>query len=211
MKLHGLLPFALGVTALATATLASAQTVPTARGPYHNPYAFSVGFGLSNFDVDWNKSRMTGFTGWADWGLTFLPYPLKGLSLEAEGRDINYGRPATVPANFRQDTLLFGPRLTFARSRYFQPYIKALEGTGSIDTYIPAHGNVPAVHHEKQIVGAPGAGMQFDIRHHIFARVEFEYQSWPNAFGVGIQPEGFSAGVTYNFNSPGRGGAPWRR
>ncbi|HUB50517.1 MAG TPA: outer membrane beta-barrel protein [Terracidiphilus sp.] len=199
MKMYRLLSFALVAISLAAATRASAQTRPAASGPYQNLYPLTIGGGISNFNVDWDKSRMQGVTAWAEWRFTFLPKPVNGLGLEVEGRDINYGRPATVPANFRQDTLLFGPMFTFAQVRYFQPYLKALEGFGSLDTYVPAHGKVAAVHHETQVVGAPGLGVQFNMRRHIFGRVEYEYQAWPNALGNGIQPQGFTAGMTYEF------------
>ena len=199
MKLHRSLFFALVATGFAAVNFATAQTAPSALGPYHDPYPITLGGGLSNFNVDWDKSRMQGITLWAEWRFTFLPAAMAGLGLEAEGRNIDYNRPVTVPANFRERTLLFGPMYTMGQFRHVQPYFKVLEGMGNIDTYAPAHGKVPATTHDSQVVGAPGLGLKLRLTSHIWARIEYEYQAWPNAFGKTLDPQGFTVGAGYEF------------
>jgi hypothetical protein len=61
-----------------------------------------VGVGFSNYDSDWS-GRINGVALWIDWNLDRGPSFLRGFGIEAEGRDLNYGRTGVDP-NLRQDT-----------------------------------------------------------------------------------------------------------
>ena len=59
-----------------------------------------VGAGFSDYSIDWGPGqRMEGISAWADWFPGRLPTALRGLGIEAEGRDIDFGRPAGNPQN----------------------------------------------------------------------------------------------------------------
>lgn len=92
-----------------------------------------VGAGFSDFSIDWGPGkRMEGISAWADWYPNRLPAVLNGLGIEAEGRDIDFGRPAGI-SRMRQDTGLGGLIYTWNHYRNFRPYVKYLAGVGSID------------------------------------------------------------------------------
>lgn len=91
MKLSRVVRVVVAVAFVAAFKPAFSQTAPEA---YQGTLPFTIGAGASNIDVDWDKSRMYGITVWAQWHPGMLPSALYGLGLEAEGRDVNYGRPA---------------------------------------------------------------------------------------------------------------------
>jgi Outer membrane protein beta-barrel domain len=184
-------------TALFTAiSPAYSQTDPAA---YMGQLPFTLGTGASNFDVDWGQSRMYGITAWAQWRPGTLPHILDGLGLDIEGRDINYGRPSTLPSNFRMDTLTGGPMYTWHRFRNIQPYGKFLIGLGSIDFT----SSNPYYKHDTRTIYAPGGGVQYRLVRHIWVRGDYEYQMWPQLFGNNktLDPQGFTVGVSYDFRS----------
>jgi hypothetical protein len=171
------------------------QTAPAAYSGRQLP--FSVGAGVSNIDVDWGKSRMYGGTLWIGYYPPHLPRLLSGLSVDAEARDINYGRPAkSVPANFREDTAGGGPMYTWRHFQNFQIYGKGLIEFGSIDFTI-AH--IPNYTHETRTVYAPGGGILAHAYKHVWVRADYEYQFWPVLLGKTSNPQGFTVGAVYDF------------
>ena len=85
------------------------QVVPAAEA---GGLPIVAGAGVSGFNIDWGHDAfgrtryMEGATLWIDWNLTRLPGPslLRGLGVELEGRDINYGLPASLSNTELQDT-----------------------------------------------------------------------------------------------------------
>jgi hypothetical protein len=173
---------------------AFSQTAPAAYDGRRLP--FSVGAGVSSMDVDWGHDRMYGGTLWIDWYPPHLPRLLDGLSVDVEGRDVNYGRPSDVPSNFRQDTGAGGPMYTWRRFRNLQIYGKGLVGFGSLDFKLVA---VPGYTHETRTVYAPGGGILAHAYKHVWVRADYEYQFWPDLFGQTDNPQGITLGAVYDF------------
>ena len=184
----------LALASFAAVNPALSQTVPHA---YQGQLPFTIGGGASNFNVDWNKSRMYGITAWVQWRPGMLPRLMNGLGIDIEGRDINYGRHSTVPSNFRQDTITSGPIYTWHHFRNFQPYGKFLAGIGSIDFRL----NYPYYTHDTFTVYAPGGGIQYRLLPHLWVRADYEYQKWPGFLQKTIDPQGFTLGASYDFRS----------
>jgi opacity protein-like surface antigen len=164
-----------------------------------------VGVGVSDFDLDWGLGRrMFGITAWADWQLEHLPGPLRNLSIEAEGHDINYGRPTELPT-MRQDTGLGGLVYTSHRYRNLRPYAKMMGGIGSIDfpplSPQPPPPPVDTYMHDTFAVFAPGGGLEYRFWRQFWVRGEYEYQFWHKPFGTNtdLTPQGFTIGATYHF------------
>jgi opacity protein-like surface antigen len=176
------------------AAVSPAQTVPAAQ---QGQLPFTIGVGASNLNVDWNKSRMYGITAWVQWRPAILPRLMDGFGFDIEGRDINYGRPSTLPSNFRQDTFGGGPMYTWHHFRNFQPYGKALFGIGSIDFIV----DNPYYKHDKFTLYAPGGGFQYRLVSHLWVRADYEYQAWPGLFQKTLDPQGFTLGASYDFGS----------
>jgi hypothetical protein len=194
MRSNPFLPLFLAVLFIASPGLARSQVQPSA---FRNTLPFSIGVGASNFDVDWDNSRMYAATLWADWHPARIPSMLRGLGVEIEAHDLNYGRPATVPSNFRQDTALGGAIYTLPRYRNFRPYGKALFGYGSFDFQTTN----PRYSHDTRDLSELGGG--FDVRawHHVFVRADYGYQVWQPLFSNTRRPDpqGVSLGVLYDF------------
>jgi len=73
---------------------ALAQTVPAAK---EERIPFAIGAGVSGFNPDWGQGRILGETVWIDYTPTRVPSFLRGIGLELEARDLNFGRTLTVP------------------------------------------------------------------------------------------------------------------
>lgn len=173
------------------------QVVPSAHAG--SGQAFTVGVGPSSYDVDWGHGRMLGGTIWADWHPNRVPRLLQGIGLEAEARDISLDHSSSQPSNYRQDTIEGGPIYSWPHYRSFRPYVKFLIGYGNMDFTVKN----PDYTHDSRTVYAPGGG--FDVRAYgpIWARVDYEYQSWPNLLGHTSDPQGFTVGVAYAFGGGG--------
>jgi hypothetical protein len=157
-----------------------------------------AGLGGADFSLDWGPGhRMEGITAWVDiypWG---LPPKIHGLGVEAEGRDINFNRPTGLP-KMRQDTGLVGPIYSFPEFKNFHPYGKYLLGIGSID--FPANPTFPYYTHDTFLVLAPGGGLDYHIKNHIWVRGDYEYQFWHHTWGYhDLNPNGVSFGVSWDF------------
>ncbi|HUB50518.1 MAG TPA: outer membrane beta-barrel protein [Terracidiphilus sp.] len=186
----------IATVAFAAIRPAFSQTLPAAT---EGQLPFTIGTGVSNLNVDWGHNRMYGISIWAQWRPGMLPRLFDGFGLDIEGRDVNYGRPATLPSNFRMDTLAGGPIYTWHHFRNFQPYGKLLIGLGSIDFTGPN----PYYKHDTRTIYAPGGGLQYRLVHHIWVRGDYEYQMWPQLFSDNrtLDPQGFTVGVSYDFRS----------
>ena len=101
---------------------------PPPRAAYRSSLARDSPISVSIGDPakEWKEYRL-GPTGSPP-----VAHGSEGLGIEAEGRDIDFGRPAGIP-RMRQDTGLGGLIYTWNRYRNFRPYIKYLAGVGSLD------------------------------------------------------------------------------
>lgn len=122
--------------------------------------------------------------------------------MDAEVRDIEFGRPNTVSPNFKLVTGSGGPIYTVRRFRNFQPYGKWLFGLGSFDFHV----RDPYYTHDTRTVFAPGGGFLYRLHHHLWVRADYEYQFWPDLFpnknnphGGTLDPQGFTLGFSYDF------------
>ncbi|MGH9600410.1 MAG: outer membrane beta-barrel protein [Terracidiphilus sp.] len=181
---------------LATTLPLSSQTVPAGEEG-HSP--FSVGGGVSNFDVDWGHGRMYGGTLWLDWHPSFVPRILDGIGLEAEARDISIGHSSSQPSNFRLDTGGGGVIYTWRHFRNVRPYAKYLVSLGSFDF----RSRDPYYSHDTRTVTAIGGGVEARVFRNVRVRADYEYQFWPDfdlaPNGSTLDPQGFTLGAMYDF------------
>jgi opacity protein-like surface antigen len=193
MKLFKLFPLVLAAALSSAVAPSLAQTSPSAYGPN---LPFTIGGGLSDLNVDWGKNRMLGYAAWLDWRPGFRSY-LDGLGLEGEGHNTAYDSTGGL-TNFSELTISGGPRYEWQHYRNFRPYGKFLIGYGRLDV---ANFAPPVT---TNIVYSMGAGFEYRALHRIWARAEYEYQAWPNLGGGGkaLDPQGFTAGISYDFRTP---------
>lgn len=120
---------------------------------------------------------------------------------EAEFRWLNWGGPN----GHVESTYLVGPRYRLYRTGRFDLWGKFLIGDGAITTqYYGEPGAAPVGDTFKGSVGtfAPGLSLDYHLTGRVSARVDYEFQRWPN-FAVqpphnhGISPNGLSYGVVY--------------
>lgn len=154
-----------------------------------------VGSGFSNFNTGYfSGNRMNGITVWVDYYPNFLPRVLRGLGIEAEGRDINFSRPSSL-SRMREDTGQFGFIYPWYHYRKIHPYGKFLAGMGSID--FPPHGTYS---HDKFSLYTPGGGAEFKAFGGIWLRADYQYQIWYKTFlPNGLHPNGITIGASYDF------------
>ncbi len=204
---------ALAALLAAAALPAFAQVVPSAEA---GGLPLVAGAGVSGFNIDWGHDAfgvtryMEGATLWIDWNLTRLPGPgfMRGLGIELEGRDIDYGLPASLSnaelhdtgTNMRQDTGLGGAIYTVRRFRKVRPYGKALVGLGSID-FPPLAASPPTYRHDDRTITAFGAGADIHAWRGLWMRADWEYQFWSGLFGRNhdLTPTGITIGAVWDF------------
>ncbi|HEY1986235.1 MAG TPA: hypothetical protein VGG85_12535 [Terracidiphilus sp.] len=193
-RLTSCLPLAIVV---AFVSCCHAQTIYSAR---ERNLPFAIGAGLSDFNVDFgeihgNPKTMEGITLWLDYAPPKLPRALNGFDLEIEGRDINYGRPASLGSSFRQETGVGGLIYSFRRYSVIHPYAKALIGMGSID--FASSGSYRS---DSRVVYAPAGGLELRAFKGIKLRADYEYQFWPHLFGPNaLNPRGITLATEFDF------------
>jgi len=165
-----------------------AQVAPAAK---IGGFPLGVGGGLSDYSIDWGPGRrMLGISAWANYDL------FHGLGIAAEGTTIFADKPAVLAStNLRQDTIKGG---AIYRARPFfgiRPYAEGFIGLGSID--FPDKRN-PLYTHDTFTMYAVGGGAEYKVWKTLYARVDYEYQAWPQVFGAKtLDPNGFTIGATY--------------
>lgn len=172
-----------------------AESTSPAGGERRIPFA--IGAGLSNFDIDWGRAhgkerRMVGVTGWFDWSPPDPKGFLKGISMEIEGRNVNYGHPSSLP-QMHQYTFAGGALYSWRLNRPIHPYAKYLLGMGNT--------NSPSNY--TNLILAPGAGLSCRIYKNVWVRGDYEYQFWPNFYGRphALNPNGFTISTAYDFRT----------
>jgi opacity protein-like surface antigen len=174
--------------AATSALPAIAQVVPSAT---RGGLPLEVGGAYSMYYTDWS-GNISGPTVWVEW--THLPF-IHGLGLEAEGRDLNYGRTGSTPT-LRMDTAEGGAIYRWRHFHRFDPYIKFDGGIGSIDFPDP---KIPYYTHDTRTVYAPGGGGEFRVFRNVWVRGDYEYQMWPDFIrGHTLDPTGFTIGAVYD-------------
>lgn len=201
-KLSKMLSVVLAIACFTFPGMASSQVAPAAHQGALTPgkLPFTIGAGVSNFDADWGHNRIWGPAFWGQWH-PVSGGPLRGLGVDGEVRDLEFGRGSTLPSNFKQVTVAGGPIYIVHGLHNFQPYGKALIGFGSFDFHLSNH---PYYTHDTRNVYIAGGGFQYHLIHHVWLRADYEYQAWPDLF-VGSKtadPQGFTLGLSYDFRAP---------
>jgi hypothetical protein len=129
-----------------------------------------------------------------------------GIGLEAEGRDLNYGRSSASP-NLREDTIEGGVIYAWPHFRNLRPYGKFLAGYGNRD----AEGYNQLRYHDSRTILAAGGGLDYRVYRNVWVRADYEYQHWPDMHfkdlnnvvtPIGpMHPNGFTLGALYRFGS----------
>lgn len=170
------------------------------------PYA--IGAGLSGYNPDYEQGHLLGGTLWIDYFLTGrAPSILRGVGLEVEARDLNYGRSSTEPANLREDVVQGGLIYSWPHFGGFRPYAKFSEGYGNTDYESSALSR----HHDSRTIMSGGGGFEFLVLRNLWLRADYEYQSWPDFFkhpatpeeparpAERLNPQGFTVGAVVHF------------
>jgi opacity protein-like surface antigen len=199
LKPNNGLPLALLFVCAACPALA--QTVEAAN---EAKPPFAIGAGISGFNTpDFGHGHLLGGTLWIDYTPSRVPRILSGIGIEAEARDLNYGRSTYVPANLREDTAGGGVIYSWRHFRNFRPYGKFFLGYGNVDDGVTAsHRN-----HDSRTITSVGGGVELRVFRNVWARADYEYQFWPDFFknttpaGL-LNPQGFTVGAMYHFSRP---------
>jgi opacity protein-like surface antigen len=136
-----------------------------------------------------------------------VPHLLRGIGLEVEARDLNYGRSATQPPDLRDDVASGGVIYSWHRFRSIRPYGKFLMGYGNTD-----EGSLVSTvrWHDSRTVTSMGGGVEYRAWRSVWVRADYEYQTWPDFFkhsnpaipqGL-LNPQGFTVGAMYHFGPP---------
>lgn len=207
MRSMPLLRLTVALLLISAASFLPAQTVPDAKA---NGIPFAIGVGLSGFNPDFSHGHLLGGTLWIDYIPNRVPRILSGFELEAEARDLNYGRSATAPYNLREDIVQGGLIYAWPHWVNIRPYGKFFEGYGNTDYESVLNGR----HHDSRTIFSGGGGVEYRVYRRLWVRGDYEYQSWPNFFKHPatqttparppgrLNPQGFTVGVLYHLTRP---------
>jgi opacity protein-like surface antigen len=203
MRLKLFPPLSLAVLLVFSTNLSHSQTAPAARS--FAPIPITVGVGIADYSPAWNHGRLLGGALWIDYTPEWLPGPLRGLGVEAEGRDLSLNYSVKNGPLYREDVASGGALYTWRHYRRFRPYGKFLVGYGNADW----HGRLPGSRQQQsRTVTTAGGGFEMDAIHRVWVRADYEYQWWPDFFDVdtpgqgSLTPQGFTLGVSYHFGQP---------
>jgi opacity protein-like surface antigen len=195
--------FVLAALFLAAAVQVFPQTAPSAS---QSAWLVNVGGGVSSYDANFfGNYQMEGATIWVDVFPNRGPAFLHGFGLEAEARDISFGRPANQSSNLREDTGGGGAIYSWRHFRNFSPYAKFQWEHGSVDFHL----GVPNYNHDTRDLWAGGAGVDYRLGHNILVRAGYEQQYWQWLFhdpsvsghtGLLLKPSGVTVGAAYSFD-----------
>ena len=130
-----------------------------------------IGGGLSDYSLDYGPGRrMIGVSAWADYSI------FHGVGIEAEGTTIFADRPAVLP-RMRQDTIKGGLIYKTGRTRCWEFALcrRVWLVWASLD--FPSRN--PFYTHDTFTMYAIGGGAEYKIWKTLYARVDYEYQWWP--------------------------------
>jgi opacity protein-like surface antigen len=207
MRLKLYVGLALALLFVGAAYFAHAQTVPAAIGPRaFSPFAIGAGFSGYN-NPDFGHGHILGGTLWIDYTPSQVPHFLRGIGVEAEARDLNYGRTATLPSNLREDVAGAGLIYSWPYFRRFSPYGKFLMGLGNADYMVPTTTGGYKPYNQGRTVTMMGGGLEYRAFKSVWVRGDYEYQYWPDFFkhtnpaipaGL-LNPQGITVGAMYHF------------
>jgi hypothetical protein len=141
--------------------------------------ALWAGAGASGYYIQYGAIKELGISGYVD------ADSIRHFGIEGEGRALEFRQTANVHV----ETYMGGPRYHFNFGR-FQPYAKGLAGIGYFNfPYNYAHGSY--------LVVAPGGGIDYRLNRRWSARVDFEYQYWPQFTYGAMSSGGVTTGVRY--------------
>jgi opacity protein-like surface antigen len=204
----------LGPTLLAALIVCAASSILAQSAPAatQGNLPWAVGLGLSGYNPDDGHGHLLGGTLWIDYTVPHMPHILHGIGLEAEARDLNYGRSSSEPANLREDVALGGVIYSWRRYRNLRPYAKLMAGYGNADQESTETTPVTIWHDSRTIMGG-GGGVEYMAYRSIWLRLDYEYQSWPDfykhpSYGTPpifppagrLNPQGFTVGAMYHFS-----------
>jgi opacity protein-like surface antigen len=179
---------------------AVSQVVPSAS---QGGLPLKIGGGFSDFNNGVGRDRLLGGALWVDCTPTRLPLFLNGFGAEAEARYVTVGQTAPLSEGiFRQGTVGAGPIYTVRRFRKFRPYAKFLINFAGEEMNFPYRG--VTYRRETEVAYALGAGVDYRLYSHLWARGEYEYQLWPNTLNNPswiLDPNGFTAGIAWDLGS----------
>ncbi len=186
-------PHVLAALALSVPCIAMSQVVPSATTS--NSIPLSIGAGVTEFDRSFGNGFSLGDKIWVDFG------DWHGLGIEAEGEQVGVHPAAQDDDGVREEVASGGAIYNRFNFHGIRPNVKFLIGYGNID--YPS--TVPT--HQTRTVYTAGGGISYPLIAGFSARVDYEYQWWPNFWvkpptyttGKYLTPNGFAFGISYKF------------
>ncbi len=207
MRSKSILALALVFLFVSVACRVCGQVVPAAT---KNQLPLAVGVGLSGYDSGWDGTLFGG-TLWVNYIPNWTPNFLRGLGLEVEARDLNYGRSGSEPGEMREDTAQGGAIYSWPHFQKFRPYGKFSEGFGDAEYLVYSYvtDSYSTHYHQTRTIWSAGGGAEYQVSQKVWLRADYEYQVWPHFFyypypptyppKARLSPWGFTVGAMYHF------------
>lgn len=156
-----------------------------------------IGGGIDYWKGDYNHIARFGPAAWATaefW---------HGIGVIAEGHSmIAGGNTADDAAQYKYFEGSGGLVYTYHRWHNIEPFVKAETGFASFSFPHRLNG---AYAHDTRTTWAMGAGFEYKIVRHIWARADYTYDNFPDFYSTvtrqyhSINPNGIAVGATYHF------------
>jgi opacity protein-like surface antigen len=209
MRIKSFLGLTFALLFAGMADRALAQSVPAASGGRASDPPLAIGAGISGYNPDRGGGHILGGTLWIDYRLPRVPGILRGIGIEVEASDLNYGRSSSWSSqspNLRQDYARGGVIYSWPHYHNFRPYGKFEMGFGNQDSTSSSGQRI----NDSRTVTSIGGGVDYRIFRSVWLRADYEYQKWPdmihkyNIYGVSkpagsTHPQGITVGALYHF------------
>lgn len=180
------------IVALGLSVPCLAQVRPAAEG---NQADLSIGGGVDYWKGDWNGVTRYGPSVWMT--DTFW----HGMGINIEGHSMIAGGPKPSPS-YEYFVGEGGFIYNYNHFRRFTPFAKAELGFASLSF---PHQKTSTYTHDTRNTWALGGGVEYRITKHIWTRVDYTYDGFPNFYSPvsgkhnTLDPNGFAIGPTYHF------------
>ncbi len=180
------------ILALVLCAHCMAQVQPAAEGSTSN---FSVGGGFDYWQGDWNGVSRFGPALW----ITDQLWHGVGINLEGHSMILGGGAPSPKYKYFVGEG---GVIYKYEKYPRFTPFVKGELGFAALSF---PHSPKATYTHDTRNTYAVGGGAEFKLARHLWARVDYTYDFFPNFYSEvshlhhTLNPSGFSFGPTWHF------------
>lgn len=175
------------LSALVFSTASLAQVIPSAES---GRLSLAIGGGLDYWKADWEHVARFGPSAWASQEIW------RGLGINAEGHSMFAGGNSSA-SQVKYYVGEGGAIYNYHRWQNVRPFAKAEAGFAS---FTWAQSSPGGYTHDTRTTWAVGGGLEYHVAAHLWTRLDYTYEGFPDFLNHTLNPAGLTLGATYHFS-----------